>query len=305
MKTIGTLTLLAATLVTPAMLRAQENPVPTTAVISVDTKRDAPVDTNAITLDVNGKKTAIEAVQPIKSQQLEVAILIDDGLRSSFGIQLEDMSKFLLSLPPDTKVMVGYMSNGTVRAASGFITDKEALAKQIRLPFSSPGISASPYFCLSDFVKHWPSNARAARVVLMISNGVDPYNGSVSPLNQNSPYVQQAQEDALRAGVTVYALYYGDAGMRGMAANFSGQSYLQQVASATGGESLYNGTITPPSLRPYLDRFAGYLKESYFLTFNAAQGHEKNGNVLRLKVKTQQSGAKVRAPDTVRVGNDN
>ncbi len=91
-------------------------------------------------------------------------------------------------------------------------------------------MSASPYLCLSDFSKHWPgapSNAAVdgavapapaqhkARFVLMISNGVDPYNGSTSVMNQDSPYVSASVKDAQRAGVAVYSIYFSDAGIRG------------------------------------------------------------------------------------------
>jgi len=48
------------------------------------------------------------------------------------------------------------------------------------------------------------------------------------------------------AGVAVYSIYYGDRGIGGGGAYLSGQSYLQQVGSATGGQ-LLSGGITPVS----------------------------------------------------------
>ena len=96
----------------------------------------------------------------------------------------------------------------------------------------------------------------------MITNGVDPYNGSVSPLNQDSPYVQSSQEDAQRAGVAVYSIYYPVRGERGNLVSFSGQGYLQQVGAATGGESLYTGSMTPPDLAPFFDHFRADIAEA-------------------------------------------
>ena len=157
------------------------------------------------------------------------------------------------------------MQNGRVVSANdmpGFTTDRAAAAQSLRLPMGIRGASASPYFCLSDFVKNWPSNAEnqsgpqsqqpthKARIVLMITNGVDPYNGSTNITNQNSPYVATAVTDAQRAGVPVYSIYYNEVGFGRGRGSFSGQSYLPQVAQGTGGATYYQGTGNPVSLAP-------------------------------------------------------
>ncbi len=280
-----------------------EGPVPTTALISVDAKNGATLDPSALVLQVNRHNAPITSVTPITRGPVQIAILVDDGLRQSFSLHLDEMKKFILGLPPNAEVMLGYMQNGTVRSAGrGFSNNHEEVASQLRLPFSSAGVSASPYFCLSDFVKQWPSQQPGARVVLMLTNGVDPYNGSTSPLNQDSPYVENAQRDAQRAGVAVYSIYYGDSGFRGGRGSFSGQSYLQQVAQATGGESYNQGTITPPSISPYLDKFQKALMESYLVSFQASATHEKGDTLTDIKVSTKQPGIKVHAPDAVHPG---
>ena len=279
-----------------------EGPVPTTALIQVQSKQQTPLNSAALKLEINGHDAAIASVVPVEKEGAQVALLIDDGLRGSFGLQLNDLKHFVNSLPPNVQVLVGYMQNGTVRQEGGFTTNHEAASEMVRLPFSSPGLSASPYFCLSDFVKHWPGQGSAARMVLMLTNGVDPYNGSVSPLNQDSPYVQNAENDAQRAGVAVYSIYYGDAGIRGGLANFSGQSYLSQVAEATGGQSFYQGRITPPSLAPYLNQFRQAIQESYLVTFNASANHEKSNTLLTIKIKSEQAGIRIHAPQAVHPG---
>ena len=79
----------------------------------------------------------------------------------------------------------------------------------------------------------WSPSTHKARFILMLTNGVDPYNGSTSIMNQGSPYVDNAIADAQRAGVTVYSIYFGDAGMAGGSVNNSGQDCLNQIAQAT------------------------------------------------------------------------
>lgn len=301
--TLLPLCLLAAS---ATMLCAQElpseGPLPTTALINVQVRGNAPLDPHALELQVNGHATPITAVRSVSDGTTEVAILIDDGLRTSFGLQLNDMKQFITSLPPNVKVLIGYMQNGMVRSSGRFSNDHQEILSDLRIPTSIPGQSASPYFCLSDFVKRWPSNEPGARMVLMLTNGVDPYNGRPSVMNQDSPYVQDAQEDAQRAGVAVYSIYFPDAGFRGGMGSFSGQSYLQQVADATGGQSFNQTTITPPSIAPYLKEFGRAIQESYKLSFMAPPPRGKHNSMDELRVKSSQPGVKVHAPDAVRPG---
>jgi len=293
-------------LAAPVLAQAPvEGPVPTTATITVESKHEVQLDPAALKLQVNRHPVAINSVVPVAKGSAQVAILIDDGLRGSFGNQISEIKKFLSTLPSGTKVLVGYMQNGGVRLATdGFTPDREAAANALRIPLSAPGISASPYFCLSEFVKKWPSDQPGARFVLMLTNGVDPYNGRPSPLNQDSPYVQEAAQDAQLAGVAVYSIYYADAGgaFRGGRGSFSGQSYLEQVAEATGAESFNVGTITPPSILPYLEDFGKAMTESYVVSFQADAAKEKNDTLDSLKLTTSQPGIKIHAPEAVHPG---
>jgi hypothetical protein len=229
------------------------------------------------------------------------------------GSELNNLRAFLTSLPQGSEVFVGYMQNGRVVPASnmpGFTTDRAAAGQTLHIPTGLPGASASPYFCLSDFVKNWPASAEAqptrqseqpthkARIVLMITNGVDPYNGSTSIMNQDSPYVAAAVTDAQRAGVPVYSIYYNDAGFGRGRGSFSGQSYLLQVAQGTGGAAYYQGTGSPVSLIPFLKQFQNALAETYVATFPV----EANKKMVTLKVSTNLPKTKINAPQEVRPG---
>jgi hypothetical protein len=279
-----------------------EGPVETHATVSVESKQPVQLDPTKMKVQVNGHETQLTGLSRIRPSTAQVAILIDDGLRSSFGNQVSDMQKFIVGLPPGVQVLVGYMRNGEVDAPQGFSADHDAVAEQVRIPISAPGISASPYFCLSEFAKKWPSGSQGPRFVLMLTNGVDPYNGSTSLSNQDSPYVQVAQEDAQRAGIAVYAIAYSDAGMRGGSVSFSGQSYLNQVAEATGGRSLWNGNGSPVSLGPFLAQFKSAIAESYTATFMASTNHEKRDTLERLKITTTQPQLRLHAPEGVHPG---
>jgi len=276
-----------------------EGPIPTSALISITSKHDAQLDPSMLKLQVNRHDSPITAVTPLAPKNAQIAILIDDGLRGSFSLQLNEIKSFLTELPQGTQTLVGYMQNGTIRT-KGFSTNHEEVASDLRIPLSMPNASASPYFSLSDFVKNWPSNQPGPRIVLLITNGVDPYNGRPSVLNQDRPYVQTAQDDAQRAGVAVYSIYYPDAGMRG--GSFSGQNYLSQLAEATGGQTFYQGSIPPVSFKPYLEQFRKAIFESYTVSFRASATKEKRDTLTAIKITTSQPGVKVIAPEAVHPG---
>lgn len=295
------LTLLAAATVTTHA--QQEGPTTTQTLVAISSKSDSTPTAADLVLKVNNRQTQIESLVPVRASGAQVAILIDDGLRMSVARELGTIGDFIKGLRPGTEVFVGYMQNGRVIPGQSFTTNYEAAAKSLRIPVGSPGLSASPYFCLSDFVKKWPedSNSRMtpkARFVLMITNGVDPYNGSTSLMNQNSPYVDAAITDSQRAGVAVYSMYYSDAGIRGGRASFSGQSYLSLVAEGTGGVAYYQGTGNPVSMEPYLKQFDKSISETYIATFTAP-GEKK---LVQLKVSTKLPKTKLRAPAQVRPG---
>jgi hypothetical protein len=312
-KRILSLTLFVLALPGLTALAQQEGPTPTQALVAFDSKSPVSPTAKDITLKVDNRNTALLNLAPIPPNGAQVALLIDDGLRTSIGGELNNLKAFITSLPQGTEVFVGFMQNGRVVSANdmpGFTTNRAAAAQSLRLPMGLPGASASPYFCLSDFVKNWPSNAEnqsgprsqqpthKARIVLMITNGVDPYNGSTSILNQDSPYVASAVTDAQRAGVPVYSIYYGDAGFRRGRGSFSGQSYLLQVAQGTGGTAYYQGTGNPVSLIPFLKQFQNALAETYVATFPV----DANKKMVSLKVSTKLPKTKVNAPQEVRPG---
>jgi hypothetical protein len=313
MKRILALTLFAFALPGITAFAQQEGATPTQALVAFDSKSPVSPTAKDVTLKVDNRQANLLNLTQVPPSGAQVALLIDDGLRTSIGGELNNLKSFITSLPQGTEVFVGFMQNGRVAPANnvpGFTADRAAAAQTLRLPMGLAGASASPYFCLSDFVKNWPSDAEnqsgsrsqqpthKARIVLMITNGVDPYNGSTSITNQDSPYVASAITDAQRAGVPVYSIYYSDAGFRRGRGSFSGQSYLLQVAQETGGTTYYQGTGSPVSLIPFLKQFQNALAETYVATFPV----DGNKKMVSLKLSTKLPKTKINAPSEVRPG---
>jgi hypothetical protein len=313
-KRIFALTFFALALPGISAFSQQEGPTPTQALVAFDSK--APVSPTAkdVTAKVDNRPSNLLNFSRVPPDGAQVALLIDDGLRTSIGGELNNLRAFITSLPQGTEVFVGFMQNGRVVSANdmpSFTADRAQAAQSLRIPLGLRGASASPYFCLSDFVKNWPSGAEnqsgpqsqqpthKARIVLMITNGVDPYNGSTNITNQDSPYVAAAVTDAQRAGVPVYSIYYGDAGFRGGRGSFSGQSYLLQVAQGTGGEAYFQGTGSPVSLAPFLKQFQNALAETYVATFPVEPSNKK---MVSLKISSTLPKTKINAPTEIRPG---
>src|ERR1700734_3475486 len=105
------------------------------------------------------------------------------------------------------------------------ICKTDALLSLLRSPpiMQRPRYSSSPYFCLSDLAKNWPSADRSARrEIIMITDGVDYYHLQYDP---EDPYVQAAIDDSVRANLVVYSIYWRSTGpaSRGWYENNAGQ----------------------------------------------------------------------------------
>jgi hypothetical protein len=291
----------------------QEGPVPTQALVGVDAKSTPPADASALMVQVDDRKEPLTAWAPVAPGNAQVALLIDDGLRETVGREIDNLRTFVSNLPPGVEVMVGYMENGRVVAEQPFSTDHAQVASTLHLPQGVVDSSASPYICLSDFVGRWPRSEGSAssiagapgqhkaRFAIMITNGVDPYNGSTSVLNQDSPYVAAAIADSQRAGVAVSAIYFSDAGMRGGSADNSGQNYLQQLTQGTGGTNFWEGIGNPVSTAPFLAQFQRAIAETYIATFMAPTGKNPERDMVRIKFTAGKT--KLHAPSEVLPGN--
>lgn len=251
---------------------------------------------------INGKDSTITSWQALRDDRagLEFVVLIDDSARSSLGLQLNDLGKFVQSLPPTVQVGIAYMQNGRAAFEQNLTSDHALAAKAIRLTNGVPGGNASPYFCLSDLAKHWPSQDKNnRREVLMITDGVDRYNLRYDPDN---PYMQASISDAQRAGIIVYSIYYRDSGRldrTGYETN-AGQNLLMQVSQATGGKLYYQGLGNPVSIQPFLDDLSKRFENQYELGFSVPV--KAKAELVSLKVKTDQSRVSIDAPERVPVG---
>jgi hypothetical protein len=292
--------LLTATL---ALAAEQKQEVPASTVITILPENETPggIPQEAVHLKLNGKESAITGFTPLRDPQskVEMVVLIDGGARSSLGLQMSDVAKFIQSQRPDTKVAVAYMENGRAAFGGPLTTDHDSVVRDLHLTGQGEaGISGSPYFCLSDLAKNWPSaDAHARREVVMITDGVDYYDQHYDP---EDPYVRTAMDDAVRARMAVYAIYWRSAD-RFDNTNYAasdGQNLLAQITQGTGGVSYWEGTGNPVSFVSYFADIDRRLNNQYELDFMTAVGDKPQMQTIKLTVSAH---AKVTAPQEVYV----
>jgi hypothetical protein len=272
-----------------------------TALPKNDKQPTADVSAQTLNVTVNGKRANLTNWQPMHGDQapVEFVLLIDGAAHTSLGREWDEIEHFVQNLPPYVKVSIAYMENGRAVLAGPLTTDHASALKGLHLPIGEPGYAASPYFCLSDLAKSWPStDAHARREVLMITDGVDTYERVYDP---EDPYVHSAIEDSARAGLVVYSIYWLSNGRadRSWYENNAGQNLLLQVDESTGGTSYWEGTGNPVTLTPYFDDLSRRWNNQYELNFTAPL--KGKATVATLKVKSSAPGVKVDAPQQVLV----
>jgi VWFA-related protein len=261
-----------------------------------------PIQGENVLVFEGGKRAPITLWRPFTGSNagLQLMILIDDTSASGLSGQLDDIRAFIQKLPDTTQVAVGYMLNGTANFVQNFTRDHNAAAKSLRLPQSIRG-GGSPYFTMSQVARQWPAEAASGRrEVLMITDGVDRYGGL--QFNSNNPNVSAAIRDAQRANIVVYSIYWRGSGALDLdpAVVSSGQNYLSQLTTDTGGKSLYWGTGNPVSLVPFLADLNGILMNQYELGFTA---HSKpQYGLISLRLKMETPGVKLIYPSSVPAG---
>lgn len=255
-----------------------------------------PVDKEDVMVYEGKVRDNVSSWVPAKGDHadLELFILIDDSANATLATQFEDIRQFINSQPATTKVGVAYMRNGVAEMVQNLTADHTQAAKSLRIPMGIGGASASPYFSLTDLIKHWPAGS-PRREVLMISDGIDLYYEGA---DTQDPYVDEAIEQAQRAGVIVFAIYNPGAGhySRSYWRSNWGQLDLSRVADETGGESYYIGFNAPAvTFVPYLDDVEHRFNNQYLLSFLAKP--EKKSGMQRVKLTTE-------LPNTELVGAD-
>jgi hypothetical protein len=195
---------------------------------------------------------------------LNLAILIQDDLISQVGNEIGVTKDFIRTLPKGSRVMVGYITTGTLQVRQPFTTDLDQAARSLRIPAASNASSPfNPYVEVIEALRKFDGSWKGANAVLLISDGLDTSRGFDSTAAGRTLDLDRAINEANKRSVAVYTFYAPSVGLTShshLAASY-GQSSLSRIAKDTGGKAFFQGTTGFVTFDSYFNRLRQTLNE--------------------------------------------
>jgi len=209
----------------------------------------------------NAKTKEAESVR----NPINIAILIQDDLISRVGNELSVTKDFIRALPEGSRVMVGYITTGTLQVRQPFTTDLNRAANSLRIPIASTSASAfNPYVEVIEAMKKFDSSWRGQKAVLLISDGLDTSRGFDATAAGQTLDIDRTISEANRRDISIYSFYAPSVGLTShnqLAASY-GQSSLNRVSHDTGGKAFFQGTNGFVTFDSYFDRLRRELNRT-------------------------------------------
>jgi hypothetical protein len=197
---------------------------------------------------------------------LNIAILIQDDLTSSVGNELGVTRDFIRSLPTGSRVMVGYITAGSLQVRQPFTTELNRAANSLRIPIASTSASAyNPYVEVIEALKKFDSSWQGHNAVLLISDGLDTSRGFDVDSAGHTIDLERAINEAKRRNTAIFSFYAPSVGLTSrsrLAANY-GQSSLNRVSHDTGGRAFFQGASGFVTFDSYFNRLRSELNRVY------------------------------------------
>jgi hypothetical protein len=204
------------------------------------------------------------------SEPLNLAVLVQDDLISQVGNELGVTRDFIRSLPAGSRVMVGYITTGSLQVRQSFTSDLDKAARSLRLPLGSTSASAyNPFVEVIEALRLFDENGKGKNAVLLISDGLDTSRGFDVTSAAHTVDLERSIAKANQRGVTVYAFYAPSVGLTShsrLAASY-GQSSLNRLAHDTGGRAFFQGTTGFVTFDSYFRELRRTLNEQYARAF--------------------------------------
>lgn len=209
----------------------------------------------------NNNEQGLQSIEP-----LNLAVLIQDDLVSQVGNELGVTRDFIRSLPQGSKVMVGYITAGTLQVRQPFTTDLEKAAKSLRIPRGSVSSSPfNPYVEVIEALKKFESGETNANALLLISDGLDTSRGFDATAAGRTLDIDRTISEANKRRVAIFSFYAPSVGLTShsrLAASY-GQSSLNRVSNETGGKAFFQGTTGFVTFDSYFSRLRETLNRQY------------------------------------------
>ncbi len=254
------------------------------------------LQTDRITVEENQVEKTIISIRSVSNTPLSLAILIQDDLNSSVNLELKKIGQFIKQLPSGSKVMVAYLTTGSVQVKQKFTDNLEKAADSIRI-VSGTSVSSprNPYDSVVDILNRFDALPNGRRAILLISDGLDVSNGINGSSPGQSIDLEQAIVKAQRRSVAIYSFYTSTAltesGNSFLVLNAQGS--LQKLSDETGGRAFFSGTYSPVSFAPFFQDLGILLNRQFAITY--LSDNFKKG-FYKIKVKSSNPEVKIEHP---------
>ena len=231
------------------------------AIVALAASLTTMTSASALTRGANDTEKTVKVEAP-----LNIAILIQDDLISSVGNEIRVTSEFIRSLPKGSRVMVGYITSGTLQVRQPFTTDLESAARSLRIPISSTAASAyNPYVEVIEALRRFDASWQGRSALLLVSDGLDVSRGFDSSSAGQTLDLERATHEANSRNVAIYSFYAPSVGLTShsrLAASY-GQSSLNRISNETGGKAFFQGTTGFVSFNPYFSQLRQALNQRF------------------------------------------
>ncbi len=254
-----------------------------------DNQADEFIEAGEIQVKENKEDQTVLSIRSVTNTPLNVAILIQDNLTGNINLQLEDIKKFIRSLPSDSRVLVGYLRSGTTQVRQKFTTDLEKAAKSVRIVSGSGSLAPnSPYEGVDEVLDRFEALPGGRRAIILVSDGYDSLDNTTPAQSLD---LEKAILKAQRRSVAVYSIYNPTSSTETSGSNriLNSQSSLRRLSDETGGRAFFQGTISPISFEPFFRDLNIMLKRQFALTYLST--HPKKGYY---KIEVTSTNPKVR-----------
>ena len=222
--------------------------------------------TFGVSSTANAKTIDSDSDAPRVRESLNIAILIQDDLISRVGNELGVTRDFIRSLPSGSRVMVGYITAGTLQVRQPFTTDLNRAANSLRIPIASTSASAyNPYVEVIEALKKFDSSWKGHNAVLLISDGLDTSRGFDVDSAGHTIDIDRTINEANKRDVSIFSFYAPSVGLTShnrLAASY-GQSSLNRVSDETHGKAFFQGTTDFVTFDSYFNRLRQALNRQY------------------------------------------
>lgn len=212
-------------------------------------------------LDDRANKQTSKVESPIN-----IAVLIQDDLVSSVANEIRATADFIRSLPTGSRVMVGYITAGSLQVRQPFTTDLNSAARSLRIPFSSSAAAPyNPYVEVIEAIRRFDTNWQGRNAVLLISDGLDVSRGFDATAAGHTLDLERATRAANARNIAIYSFYAPSVGLTShsyVAAGY-GQSSLNRISNETGGQAFFQGTSGFVTFDPYFSQLRQALNRRY------------------------------------------